>query len=66
MNRRDLIKGLTTVPVLGAFAYGTWRKRSYDHLRSHRLARELNMSPGQLEYKRYKHDRDAIRIGIIG
>jgi len=66
MNRRDLIKGLTTVPVLGAFAYGTWRKRSYDHLRSHRLARELNMSTGQLEYKRYKHDGDAIRVGIIG
>ncbi len=44
MNRRDLLKGLATVPVLGAFAYGTWRKRRQDHIRNHRLAKELNMS----------------------
>ncbi len=66
MNRRDLIKGLATVPVIGAFAYGTWRKRRQDHLRAHRLARELNMSTGNLEYTPYKHDGDTIRLGIIG
>jgi len=42
MNRRDLLKGFATVPVVGALAYGTWRKRRYDHIRSHKLARELN------------------------
>jgi predicted dehydrogenase len=66
MNRRDLLKGLATVPVLGAFAYGTLRKRRQDHIRSNRLARELNMSSGSLEFKRYKHDGDSIRLGIIG
>jgi len=66
MNRRDLIKGLATVPVLGALAYGTWRKRRQDHLRSHRLASELNMSQGSVGYKKYKHDGDAIRLGLIG
>ena len=66
MNRRDLLKGLATVPVLGAFAYGTWRKRRQDHIRNHRLAKELNMSSGNLEYKRYKHDGDTLRLGIVG
>ena len=64
MNRRDVIKGLATIPVLGAMAYGTWRKTRKDHLRSHKLAKELNMSTGELEYVPYKHDGDAIRISI--
>jgi predicted dehydrogenase len=66
MNRRDVIKGLATVPVLGAMAYGTWRKQRQDHIRSHKLAKELNMSTGNLEYTPYKHDGDTLRIGIIG
>lgn len=66
MNRRDLIKGFATVPVLGAMAYGTWRKRKHDHIKNHKLAKELNMSSGNLEFKRYKHDGDAIKIGIVG
>ncbi len=66
MNRRDLLKGMATVPVLGAMAYGTWRKRRVDHIKSHKLARELNMSSESLEFSRYKHDGDAIKIGIIG
>jgi predicted dehydrogenase len=66
MNRRDVIKGLATVPVLGAMAYGTWRKTRQDHLRSHKLAKELNMSPENLEYTPYKHDGETLKIGIIG
>ncbi|MFO7616301.1 MAG: Gfo/Idh/MocA family oxidoreductase, partial [Bacteroidales bacterium] len=66
MNRRDLLKGMATVPVLGAMAYGTWRKRKQDHIKNHKLANELNMSSQNLEFSRYKHDGDAIRIGIIG
>jgi predicted dehydrogenase len=66
MNRRDVIKGLATVPVLGAMAYGTWRKNRQDHIRSHKLAKELNMSTGNLEYSPFKHDGDTLRIGIIG
>jgi predicted dehydrogenase len=66
MNRRDLIKGLATVPVLGAMAYGTFRKKRYEHIRSHRISSELGMSTGPVSSKRYKHDGDAIRLGIIG
>jgi len=66
MNRRDLLKGFATLPVIGAFAYGAWKKRRWDHIRSHKLSRELNMNTGSLEYKRYAHDGDTIRLGIIG
>ncbi len=66
MKRRDLLKGFATLPVIGAFVYGAWRKRRQDHIRSHRLASELNMSIGDLEYKRYTHEGDSIRLGIIG
>jgi predicted dehydrogenase len=66
MNRRDVLKGLATVPVLGAMAYGTWRKTRKDHLRSHKLAKELNMSALEKEYTPFKHDGSTIRIGIIG
>jgi len=66
MNRRDVLKGLATVPVLGAMAYGTWRKTKQDHIRSHKLSKELNMSADEQDYKVYKHDGDTIRIGIIG
>ncbi|MCK5065978.1 MAG: Gfo/Idh/MocA family oxidoreductase [Bacteroidales bacterium] len=66
MNRRDVIKGLATVPVLGAMAYGTWRKTRQDHIRSHKLAKELNMSAEEKEYTSFKHDGNTIRIGIIG
>ncbi len=66
MKRRDLLKGLATVPVLGAFAYGTWRKRRQDHIRSHKLIKELNMSSGSIDYTPFKHDGQTIRLGIIG
>ena len=66
MNRREVLKGLVTVPVLGALAYGTWRKRRQDHLRSHKLAKELNMSHGSIEYTPFQHDGQTIRLGLIG
>lgn len=66
LSRRDIIKGLATVPVLGAMAYGTWRKTRQDHLRSHKLAGELGMSPESKEYTPFKHDGDTIRLGLIG
>lgn len=66
MNRRDLIKGFATLPIIGAFAYGAFRKRRQDHIRNHRLARELNMSTDNLKYKRYIHEGNALKLGIIG
>lgn len=65
-NRRDLLKGFATVPVLGAFAFGVWRKKKLDHYRNHELKQELNMSTVEPEEAKRIWDGEAIRIGIIG
>ena len=54
------------MPVLGAMAYGTWRKKKHEHIRTHRLRKELNMSLSSASPKAYKHDGDTVRIGLIG
>lgn len=66
LNRRDLLKGIATVPVLGAFAYGVWRKKKLDHYRSHQLRDELNMSSMEPSGAKRTWDGEALRIGIIG
>jgi len=66
ISRRDIIKGLATIPVLGAFAYGLWRKNKYDHYRSTKLKKELNMSEAVPASPPVKREGEPVRIGLIG
>lgn len=66
MNRRDLLKGMATVPVIGAFAFGVWRKKQLDHYRSHKLSKELNMSDIPVGAPHRVWDGEPLRLGIIG
>jgi predicted dehydrogenase len=66
MNRRDVLKGLATVPVVGAFAVGYWRKKNLDHYRSHKLSKELNMSESPVGEPKKVWDGEPLRLGIIG
>lgn len=66
IDRRDLLKGMATVPVLGAFAYGVWRKKKLDHYRSHQLRQELNMSSIMPAEAKKIWDGEPLRLGIIG
>lgn len=66
MNRRDVLKGMATVPVFGAFAFGIWRKKKLDHYRSHKLSKELNMSTTPVAEAKKVWDGEAFRLGIIG
>jgi len=66
LTRRDIVKGLATLPVLGAFAYGAWRKIRYDHYRSNKLSRELNMSDPVISRIPKRYEGDPLRIGLIG
>jgi len=66
INRRDLLKGMATVPVLGAFAFGIWRKKQLDHYRSHQLSQELNMSSVAPGEAKKVWDGEPLRLGIIG
>jgi len=66
INRRDVLKGMATVPVLGAFAFGVWRKKKLDHYRNHALRQELNMSSLAPAEAKKIWDGEALRLGLIG
>ena len=64
-GRRDLLKGLAAVPVLGAFAFSTIKKVNYDEEQRENILKELDIEAarpaagGSLA-------GDPIRLGIIG
>ena len=65
ISRRDIIKGLAAIPVLGGFAIGASYKRSHDRELKEDILKELNIetaSPPQSG----PMSGDPIRIGIIG
>ncbi|MFW5657147.1 MAG: Gfo/Idh/MocA family protein [Bacteroidota bacterium] len=66
IGRRDLIKGLATVPVLGALAYGHFRREHYKSMLRENLRNAVNLSY-ELPPQPAPVNRDQlIRIGIIG
>ncbi|MBT3386189.1 MAG: Gfo/Idh/MocA family oxidoreductase [Prolixibacteraceae bacterium] len=66
ISRRDVLKSLATVPVVGAVAYGALKKKQYDHYLNSKIAEELGMSYSEPENKPAKMGGKEIRIGIIG
>jgi len=66
INRRDLIKGLATIPVLGAFAFGWFRKQRYNKLLKSVIQEEVKLDAvNPLAIRQVPMDR-KIRLGIIG
>ncbi|MDZ7743065.1 MAG: Gfo/Idh/MocA family oxidoreductase [Bacteroidota bacterium] len=63
-NRREILKGLATIPVLGGLAYGWYKKHQYERLRNTELLSQLNLtaSPPPLT----KSSGKMIRLGLIG
>ncbi len=43
IGRREIIKGLATVPVIGAFFYAWYRKRKYDNLLKSAIQEEIKL-----------------------
>ena len=66
IKRRDVLKSLATVPVLGALAYGVYKKKKYDHFLSSNIANDLGMSEFEPVAERQISKGKEIRIGIIG
>lgn len=65
-GRREALKTLATVPVLGAMAYGVYKKRQYD-LQVNKTAREIfNVSKNTPDVKPLIADGKTIRLGVIG
>lgn len=65
LGRRDMLKALVTVPVVGAMAYGVYKKQKYD-----RTIRDVSdvfsLSKESATIADMKADGEQIRIGIIG
>ena len=70
INRRDVIKSFATFPVLGAAAYGAYKKRQYEQYLNSSIASELGMSsskPKVQHQPEHKASKDKeIRVGFIG
>lgn len=66
MKRRDLLKGLATVPVLGAFAFAWYKKRSYDHYLKSNILDEIKLKATAPEIPAAGSMDRQIRLGLIG
>ncbi len=66
MNRRDVLKGLATLPVVGALAYGAWKKKRYDDILRKNIRNVTDLSAASPDINTYDNTDPKLRIGIIG
>lgn len=66
MDRREVLKGLATVPVLGAFLYSWYKKRKLDNLLKNALQDNVNLDIENPVLNRKVSNEQQIRLGIIG
>jgi len=69
IDRRDMLKALAGVPILGALGIQVLRKTSYDdkHNIQQEIVRELGMEDLMNAIKPIRHQEgDLIRVGIAG
>ncbi|MBM3421162.1 MAG: Gfo/Idh/MocA family oxidoreductase [Bacteroidetes bacterium] len=66
LSRRDILKGLATVPVLGAFAYAFIRKRRYDALLRRNILNSVDMTATSPQSEPAPVTGRRLRLGIIG
>ncbi|MFN8258936.1 MAG: Gfo/Idh/MocA family oxidoreductase [Bacteroidales bacterium] len=65
-SRRELLKSLATIPVVGAFAYGIYKKNKYDRFLNSNIANELGMNYNPVEFKPRPENGKLIRVGLVG
>lgn len=66
IGRRDILKGLATVPVVGAFLYTWYRKRKYENLLKKAIQEEVRIDAINPAEERNVSKEKQIRLGIIG
>ncbi len=63
INRRDVVRGLATLPVLGVVGYGLWKGKQQYNQMSRNLLEDINVAlPGEMGTVA----GEKIRIGIVG
>ena len=66
LGRRDLLKGLVTVPVLGAFVYSAYQKNKYNKLIKASISEDVKLNAEAPTYKPTDKNSKTVRLGIIG
>ncbi|MCK9401128.1 MAG: Gfo/Idh/MocA family oxidoreductase [Bacteroidales bacterium] len=66
MDRRNVLKSLVSIPVVGALAYAWYRKRKYEKYLRINIQEELKLSPEPPAYQDNPSQGKEIRLGIIG
>ena len=69
LDRRDLFKGLASLPVLGTLGWGAWRKRALAEERRNAVLAELGVSgdaPALIDHAQSRPPADRVNLGIIG
>jgi len=66
MDRRDVLKSLISIPVVGGLAYAWYRKRKYEKYLRINIQEELKLSPESPAYQDNPSQGKEIRLGIIG
>lgn len=65
-GRREVIKGLLTVPVLGGLAYSWFKKKKYEDLMKSAIREEVQLENSNPVMARTVSNEKLIRLGIIG
>jgi predicted dehydrogenase len=66
MERRDVLKSLVSIPVVGALAYAWYRKRKYEKYLRLNIQEELKLSPESPPPAGNPAAGKEIRLGLIG
>ncbi len=66
MGRREALKGLATIPVLGAMAYGVFKKSRFESEQKNNLKQIVDLSSEDPDMYSYTNKDKKLRIGIIG
>ncbi|MFA6473079.1 MAG: Gfo/Idh/MocA family oxidoreductase [Candidatus Latescibacterota bacterium] len=69
VGRRDILKALATVPVLGVFFYKLGKKQALEGYRKKEVLAELGLDkkgPAVLPKTTFKKSGELIRVGIMG
>lgn len=65
VSRRDALKSLATVPVVGALAYGIFKKNKYYNDLNQNLLEEIDVDIADQPTLKVSNDK-KIRIGVVG
>ncbi len=67
ISRRDVLKSISTMPLLGVFAYDFWKSKVKDKIKNKVVNINLGLPEQKIDVqKNTNNKKDVVKIGIIG